>query len=502
MRAMAKLARTLTLTKTVTRRALQSGAAILLAACFAAPASAERRVALVIGNAYYQHTDVLPNTVNDAHMLAAALRRLNFEVLEGMDLNFSQMNNKFKEFSRVLNGADVALFYFSGHGMQVANENYLVPVDAALKHPGDLEFETIKADQALRLMVRHAKIKILLLDACRDNPLANELARSVRQTMRTPAPASGLAQINASTAASGTLIAFAAAPGGAAAFEGRGPHSPFTQALLEHIETPGLDIDLLMKRVRGTAARMTGERQQPWTNSSLNGEFYLRPVVAGGQEALPPLVETPSLAAVSDANGKDDAAAKAEPSISSHTVLEPAPLFPAPAPTKETLAVTAAAPEAAPPAYAPQPYAPGYDLMEMAKEQADKKTEKNLHLPPDGVRDVHVRLRLLGLYKGSPNSKFRKKGRAALRAWQESLGLEPTGYLNLGQAALLAQRTQAARDEWFARGQRFLDDGEQSEEDGGGGADGRKRRRHGGGDGDIGDFFGAAAHGIGNALPF
>ena len=144
-----------------------------------AKAFADRRVALVIGNAKYTNTISLPNVENDAPAIATALKRLGFEVIEGNDLDRSAMNEKLKDFARALDGADVGLFFYAGHGMQVAGENYLLPVDASLKRESDLEFEAVKVDSVLKQMFRETKIKIVLLDACRDNPLAASLSRSM-----------------------------------------------------------------------------------------------------------------------------------------------------------------------------------------------------------------------------------------------------------------------------------------------------------------------------------
>ncbi len=247
-----------------------------------------RRVALVLGNSNYANTISLPNTANDARAMTAALTRLGFDVVSGVDQSHAQMNQSMKTFARKLVGADVALFYYAGHGMQVSGANYLVPVDAELAQETDLQFEAVKVTTIVDRLMLPAKVKIVILDSCRDNPLAVSLARSMSPLTRsTAAPSAGLSAM--STSATGTLVAFATAPGHVA-LDGTGDHSPFTAALLEHIETPGLDIDVMMKRVRGHVAKATDERQQPWTNSALNGEFFLKPgQVASLQPAAPQL---------------------------------------------------------------------------------------------------------------------------------------------------------------------------------------------------------------------
>lgn len=249
----------------------------------------DRRVALVIGNGAYRHTIDLPNAPADARAVAAALRRLGFVVIEGIDLTNAEMQVRLKTFSREMEGADVGLFYYAGHGMQVAGENYLIPIDANPKRERDLDFETLKLDLVMKQLLREAKIKIVILDSCRDNPLAAELSRSMAQQgggrSRSVSVQSGMGIVD-THGTSGTLVAFATAPG-TVALDGRGQHSPFTEALLQHMETPGIDIDVMMKRVRGQVTRGTSERQVPWTNSSLTGEFHLAAARGGAGPQQP-----------------------------------------------------------------------------------------------------------------------------------------------------------------------------------------------------------------------
>ena len=184
--------------------------AVMITALSVLPASAalpsEKRVALVIGNANYKNTVALPNTVNDARAMTQALQRLGFDVVSGVDLSREGMNRTMQMFARKLVGADVGLFFYAGHGMQVAGQNYLIPVDAALKHETDLEFEAVKINKIVDRMSTSARIKLVFLDSCRDNPLAQSLARSMSGVTRSMAPSSGLAAIQ--QAASGTMIAF------------------------------------------------------------------------------------------------------------------------------------------------------------------------------------------------------------------------------------------------------------------------------------------------------
>jgi tetratricopeptide (TPR) repeat protein len=233
------------------------------------PAAPRTRVALVIGNGAYQHATRLPNPTNDAADVAQALRRLGFEVVDGRDLDRRGMEDKVREFSRKLDRAHVALFFYAGHGMQVAGRNYLIPVDAKLERAGDINFETVDISHVLGQMEADQRVNLVFLDACRDNPLARSFARSLGT--RSTAVGQGLASIQGAV---GTMIAYATQPD-AVALDGDGRNSPFTAALLKHLATPGLDIGVLMRRVRADVVQETRGRQVPWDHSSLIGEIVL-----------------------------------------------------------------------------------------------------------------------------------------------------------------------------------------------------------------------------------
>ena len=240
--------------------------AVLLTALPVA-AQAAGRVALVIGNSAYEHTDPLRNPGNDAAGMAAALGRLGFEVVLGTDLDLDGFYDTLGEFDEASRGADVTLFFYAGHGLQVQGKNWLAPVDARLGSRLDLERGAVRLDTVLEHM-RGTK-KLVYLDACRNNPLAGDLARSMGVS-RAAATSRGLARVRSG---SGTLIGYATAPDDVAA-DGEGRHSPFTEALLAHIETPGLSVNDMFGEVSGAVSRATGGKQVPWSHSSL-GRFYL-----------------------------------------------------------------------------------------------------------------------------------------------------------------------------------------------------------------------------------
>lgn len=245
-----------------------------------AEARAERRVALVIGNSAYSQTAPLPNPRNDAADVSAALRRLGFTVVEGVDLGKRDMERRIRDFSAALEGADVGLFFYAGHGLQVEGKNYLAPIDASLKSETDLDFEAVRLNLVLRQLERNAKLSLVFLDACRDNPMATTLARSLKQRSRSASIGRGLARVEKAV---GMMIAFATQPGNIA-LDGDGRNSPFTKALLNNIETSGATIGDMMIEVRNDVISATDGKQVPWENSSLTGKFFFKPSAASPQQ--------------------------------------------------------------------------------------------------------------------------------------------------------------------------------------------------------------------------
>src|SRR5215470_15787187 len=245
--------------------------AVITAAAISWAAQAQDRVALVIGNSKYISANGIPNAVNDARVMARALREIGFVVADGYDLSRDSMERQIREFLRKSEAAHVALFFYAGHGLQVDGRNYLLPVDAKLEAASDLGFETIGLDNILESLDGASRTNIIILDACRNNPFAQRLA-SRFGAARSVTVLSGLAGY--SNLGTGTLIAFSTAPGAVAA-DGSGPNSPFTRALAKHMRTPGLEVRQMLTRVRAEVAAETQGRQIPWDNSSLLGEVYL-----------------------------------------------------------------------------------------------------------------------------------------------------------------------------------------------------------------------------------
>src|SRR5882724_8832284 len=255
---------------------LLAAAVILASAASAATTTGTpRRGALVIGNSAYQYAPHLPNPTNDAEAMAATLQKLGFEVTKGIDLDRTETEMIIREFSKTLPGADVALLFYACHGIQVGDQNYLIPVDAQLGDETDLHFEATDLNLVMDLMSREPRVSLVFLDACRDNPFAQSLARSMGAT-RSTSIGRGLAIVDASA---GSFIAYATDPH-QVALDGNGAHSPFTAALLSHMEQPGLSISDMMIEVRNDVLVATDQKQRPWDTSSLTTPFYFTPAVA------------------------------------------------------------------------------------------------------------------------------------------------------------------------------------------------------------------------------
>jgi formylglycine-generating enzyme required for sulfatase activity/uncharacterized caspase-like protein len=253
------------------------------------PARAEKRVALVIGNAAYKNAATLQNPRNDAQDVSAALQRLGFETIVGLDLDKSGMEEKAIGFARAVRDADVALVYYSGHAMQFAGSNYLMPVDAALTDQADLRRLT-RVDDIVSDLKQAKNLRILVLDACRVNPLAEELSRSMELT-RSPPVDRGLARI---IAARGMIISYATQAGQTAA-DGQGRNSPYTMAFLKNIETTD-EISTIFRHITADVDTATQSKQLPELSLSVVGDFYLkgRPEAAAGAPSTAPATQTTS----------------------------------------------------------------------------------------------------------------------------------------------------------------------------------------------------------------
>ena len=245
--------------------------AVLAFVVFAAPTVvlADGRVALVVGNSNYDYIGRLPNPDNDARDMAAALWRLGFEVTTEVNADRVELTAALRRFTRRSAGADVSLVFYAGHGIEMDGVNYLVPVDARLERDIDVRFEALTLDDLL-VATAGASLRLVILDACRNNPLA----RSIQRTAASRSVSDGsFGDLNEDLLGDETLVAYAAAAGTTAA-DGRGRNSPYTAALLEYLEQP-LEIGLLFRRVRAQVLASTSGQQRPHEYHSLLSEHYL-----------------------------------------------------------------------------------------------------------------------------------------------------------------------------------------------------------------------------------
>jgi Caspase domain len=269
--------------------------------------AAERRVALVIGNSTYKSASSLPNTIHDSTAIATLFKSVGFEVvISRADLGVVDFKRAVREFLLTAENADIAVVYYAGHGVEIDGTNYLVPVDAKLGRDYDVEDEAVALDRIIWALQSVKRLRLILLDACRDNPFPGKLrSAGIRSTMK-----GGLAKIEDVSA--DTLVAYAA-KAGSVSYDGDGVNSPYAAALIKHLAEPGLDIRIALGRVRDEVISMTGGRQEPFIYGSLGG-------------ATIPLV--PALAAKQ---------------------IEPAPVAPAAVAKLEPATVVRASPPAIPP---------------------------------------------------------------------------------------------------------------------------------------------------------
>jgi TPR repeat protein len=246
-----------------------AGLAILV--LLAPGALADTRVALVIGNSSYAHGGRLPNPVNDAAAVAEALRKVGFTVTSRQDMGKVEFEQTLKTFTRDAAGADVAVVYYAGHGMEMGGTNYLIPVDATLAADSDVDFETVPLDLVMRSVDGAKRIKVVILDACRNNPFADAMKRT---TGASRSIGRGFAKVEPQ----GDMLVAYAAEAGSTAEDGDTPNSPFATALTHRLVAPGVEIRILFGQVRDDVLSETGQRQRPAIYGSLGGEgFYFVP---------------------------------------------------------------------------------------------------------------------------------------------------------------------------------------------------------------------------------
>ena len=447
-------------------------------------AFADKKVAFVVGNSVYRNVPQLPNPASDAKAMAQILRNVGFDVVEGTNLARDKMTNKLREFGERAQGADVAVFYYAGHGISLNGVNYLVPVDADLRSEADVKLGApINIDAALDQTMSDAKVKLVFLDACRDNPFAEKI-RNAKAT-RSVAVNSGLAEMKSSE---GTLIAFATGPGQTALDGEVGAHSPFTRALITNITQPGVEIQQAMTKVRAQVNEETGKNQLPWNHTSLTGAVYLNPVAAADKSEAQNAA--PATTVVASATPGDNVEIEFWRSVKDSNKLDElnAYLTKYPNGTFASLAQARIQTLQNGPSTTTRNLTTGVDAATFT-EDADQASEDVLSLDKGMRRDVQRRLTGLG-FEIRANGRFDDGTRNVIRRWQSARGYPATGYLNKLQY-------QALQSEIVSTRVASSDDDSEGEHSGGSRhyrSSGRHYYRGGGGG--PGLFFGGMMRGM------
>src|SRR5271166_659967 len=439
--------------------------AAILATPNSAKAAEDMRVALVIGNGAYINAPRLDNPVFDARAVAGAFRKLGFHVVDGYDLDIAQMRAKISEFSADLPDAKSAVIYYAGHGISVDDENYIIPTDIVLKSPTDLDLGAISVSLLLKQMKREDRVNIVILDACRDNPFATELAK---HNTRAIVGERGLSRIDGDLAR-GTLIAFASDPKSTALDGAAGQHSPFTNAFLDHVYDSGVSIDTVMSRVRTEVWDKTRHIQLPWVNTSLIGDYTLNPQPSAeqGADAAKAPVETPGRASAADSRQTQEnllweSAQHSNLSADYQAYLDAFPNGIFAQMAKNRIANLAAA--ASPPrvqveqspalTQAPQKDATNEPAKPSGKdwkaEIGTAETEKALKLTPAEQKEIQRRLIALDIYKGPETGVLDTATRSAFVDWQKSRGVTPTSFLGSMQLTELRVESDSAYQKYLA----------------------------------------------------
>jgi hypothetical protein len=257
--------------------------ALTLGAVVAGDALADRRVALIIGNAKYEHADTLANTVNDADAITSLLTKAGFDIVdERRNVGVVEFKRGVREFLSAASNADIAVVYYSGHGIEIGGVNYLIPVDARLASEFDVDDEAIAVDRIITATQSAKKLSLIILDACRDNPFLRQPARIAT----TRSIGNRLAGVEPTS--TDMLIAYAA-KAGSVSYDGTGANSPFTTALVKYLAQPGLDIRIALGKVRDDVLANTGNRQEPFVYGSLGGaDISLVPAPSAPEVASAP----------------------------------------------------------------------------------------------------------------------------------------------------------------------------------------------------------------------
>ncbi|MCA6110646.1 caspase family protein [Bradyrhizobium cenepequi] len=415
-------------------RTLTLLASLICVALTATAAHADRRVAFVVGNGAYKNVTPLPNPTIDAKSMAGALRNVGFEVVEGTNLTRDKMTEKLLDFGKKAQGADIAVFYYAGHGIAISGTNYLLPIDADIKSEMDVKLgSAINIDLTLDQTMSDAKVKLVFLDACRDNPFAAKIKSN--SATRSVNVQTGLAEMKSGE---GTLIAFATGPGQTALDGQEGANSPFTRALIANITQPGVEIQQAMTKVRAQVNEETNKGQLPWGHTNLIGSVYLNGMPANNT----PAAAAPAGSTAVAAAPSSDVELEFWRSIKDSNKTEEFNAYLLSYPNGQfrslALARIAALESGAAPSTQTRNLTAGIDPATFT-EEANQVTEDQIGLDKGQRRDVQRRLNGLG-FDVKATGKFDDPTRAVITRWQAARGYPKSGYLNrLQHKALLTE---------------------------------------------------------------
>jgi uncharacterized caspase-like protein len=425
----------------VSKPCLLQTLAVFFAAFFlaAAPAAASDRVAFVVGIAEYDHTIPLKNPISDAVGVSTTLETLGFDVETIYDPNLDQLTEATARFEKKLVGAEVALFYFAGHGMQIGRKNYLLARNAKLETDQKIHQEGIELGRILELMEREANVAMAFIDACRDNPLTLDLQTRLGSRNRSLGVSRGLAPVDSSY--SNTLVAFATAPGDVAA-DGEDANSPFAKALMDHMVTPNLEVSTMLKRVTKSVLQDTEGKQQPEVVASMSDEFYF----LGSDPTLENFAsEQSSLQSVSEndramrlLNVARSLKSKQQRVDALTVIFDRFPSTPAADIAIAALNDENAIPQASTSTRFRRDQLAQLNLtkgLQRKGQQALQTTsfeaqEQMLGLTQPDVIKVQTALNLMGYNLGTADGNFGPRSRKALKTFQQAKRVKGTGYLN------------------------------------------------------------------------
>jgi hypothetical protein len=437
-------------------------------------AQADKRVAFVVGNGAYKNVAALPNPAIDAKSMAKLLRNVGFDVVEGSNLTRDKMTEKLLDFGKKAEGADVALFFYAGHGIAVNGTNYLLPVDADLKSEMDVKLgAAINVDLTLEQTMGDAKVKLVFLDACRDNPFAAKI-RSAKAT-RSVSVQTGLAEMKSGE---GTLIAFATGPGQTALDGEVGTNSPFTRALMANLTSPGVEIQQAMTKVRAQVNEETSKGQLPWGHTNLIGTVYLNPAPAASGS----IIDAPNTpAAVAGPASEVELEFWRSIKDSSKPEELNAYLTNYPNGTFKSIALARIASLQDGPSSATRALTTGVGIDPATfSEESSQVTEDQLGLDRSQRRDVQRRLTSLG-FDVKTSGKFDENTRTVITRWQAARGYPKSGYLSALQHKALQSEILATRVASVASDDSDDAPVRHSRRHGGGGGGSRHAQRGGGG---------------------